>query len=266
MFKERSSVATVKNILAIFTLSYFVSIECAAERPESINPAASTTPLTAQPDQQVAVLNLSAAKAIKVLTIDGNKINDRSEKVVLRPGEHRIVLLKTIKGRKNGGQPTSEVEHPISFFAVTGHSYSLKQSWDDFGHGFEMNNIWIEDISTGEVVAGSSSPSVSLSSSAVHLTQWRSLCKNAAEGSGEARSSIGSHYQNGWAPAQRNAVLASKWFRLAAEAGYAAAEEYRDNLEKEMTRQQVEKAETLAKSWNADVSACVNEALTGSSM
>lgn len=266
MFREHSSAATVRNVLVIFTLSYFVALECAAERPESINSTGSTVASTLQPDQQIAVLDLSAAKAIKVLTIDGNKINNRPDRVDLRPGEHRIVLLKTIKGRKNGGQSKSEVEHPISFTVVAGHSYSLKQSWDDFGHGFEMNNIWIEDMNTGEVVAGSSSPSVSLSSGAVHLTQWRSLCKNAVDGSGEARSSIGSHYQNGWAPAQKNAVLAFKWFRLAAEAGYTAAEEYRYNLEKEMTRQQVEKAETLAADWNADVSTCVNEALTGSSM
>ena len=253
-------------ILLVLVVSLAFSTHAIAEKQEFPTSSKSGNASSPSPVNPTATLDWSGKQVPAVGTIDGKSVDRRTKRAYLAPGEHEIVLIDVPISRENKGKPKIEKEYPMSLYAIAGHTYSVRFRWGDSFFGYESTDVWIENTTTGEIAAGEATLMVALPTNAVHMTQWTSLCRSALDGSGEARSSIGTHYQHGWAPARKNVVLAFMWFRLAAKAGYVAAEEYRNDLQKEMTSQQVEKAEDLAESWNLDVSACVNEVLTETGM
>jgi hypothetical protein len=98
--------------------------------------------------------------------------------------------------------------------------------------------------------------------SEVQIAQWRSLCRNAAEGDGSARSGIGSHYRQGWEPVQQNLVRAFQWFSLAADAGHDDAARYRDEVAAQMSPEQLAEARQLIAEWVPDAAICEAEGLS----
>ena len=97
------------------------------------------------------------------------------------------------------------------------------------------------------------------SSPSVQVLQWKSMCNQAANADGAARSAIGWHYFSGWEPVQRNLVQAYKWFTLAIEVGYSDAKAYRQQSAVEMTPEQIAEAERLVTGWKPDT--CETEAI-----
>ena len=231
------------------------------------------------PDEQVSILDWSGRNAPDVMEIDANRVSadwatsrtgPSPKRAKLRPGTHKIVLRNVARVRRTGAAPFMVLARfPISLNTSAGHTYLVKQTWHGFGlYSIETNFIWIEDATTGEVVAGMtpSSEEYSQPRSAVQMAQWRSLCRNAVDGDGSASSGIGSHYRHGWEPIKQNFVLAYKWFGLAVKAGYAGAAKYQDDVAVEMSPQQLAEAKQLIAEWTPDAAVCEVEGLMSSSL
>jgi hypothetical protein len=108
-----------------------------------------------RPDTEIVTLRLGSASE---LIIDGMKV-DRSDygSVTLLPGPHEIrwstwfgvsVLVDP------SGFATRESEQVVVL--KTGHTYILKAD-RTHGHGYRTY-LWIEDTSSGEVIAGTKKP------------------------------------------------------------------------------------------------------------
>ena len=95
-----------------------------------------------------------------------------------------------------------------------------------------------------------------LSSEPVAMQQWRSLCRRAVVGEGQAQSAIASHYRHGWDPVEQDLLQAYKWYGLAFNAGYTEATTYRDEMAEEMSVQQIAEAERLLSELEPDLASC----------
>ena len=76
--------------------------------------------------------------------------------------------------------------------------------------------------------------------------KWSKIA--AEQGLAEAQYNLGLMYYNGEGIPQ-NYVLAYMWWNLSSSQGQKSARKNRDILEEEMTRQQIEKAQEMARNW-----------------
>ena len=71
---------------------------------------------------------------------------------------------------------------------------------------------------------------------------------SAEQGHAKAQSNLGTMYYNGQGVPQ-DYVLAHMWFNLSGSNGYKDAVKKRNLVEKRMTKQQIEKAQEMARNW-----------------
>ena len=79
--------------------------------------------------------------------------------------------------------------------------------------------------------------------------------KAAEQGHGEALYILGGIYERGQGTVQADLVQAHKWFNLAVVAGFEVAQDNMEEIETRMSREQIEKARSMAKEWLAKLPA-----------
>jgi len=79
--------------------------------------------------------------------------------------------------------------------------------------------------------------------------------KAAEQGHGEALYILGGMYERGQGAIQADLVQAHKWFNLAVAAGFEVAQDNMEEIEARMSREQIEKARSMAKEWLAKLPA-----------
>jgi len=75
--------------------------------------------------------------------------------------------------------------------------------------------------------------------------------KAAEQGHGEAQYLLGGIYERGQSAVPADLVQAHKWFNIAAAAGFDIAQDNMEEVEARMSREQIEKARSMAKEWLA---------------
>ena len=81
-----------------------------------------------------------------------------------------------------------------------------------------------------------------------YQTAYRLWLPLAEQGHPRAQSNLGVMYQYGQGVPQ-DYVLAHMWFNLCGSGGDKKGVEYRNDIEKKMTPQQIEKAQEMARNW-----------------
>ncbi|MDO8812063.1 MAG: tetratricopeptide repeat protein [Gallionella sp.] len=75
--------------------------------------------------------------------------------------------------------------------------------------------------------------------------------KAAEHGHAEAQYILGGMYERGQGAIKADLVQAHKWFNIAVAGGFDIAQDNLDEIEAKMSREQVEKARSMAKEWLA---------------
>ena len=75
--------------------------------------------------------------------------------------------------------------------------------------------------------------------------------KAAEQGYAEAQYVLGGMYERGQGAIKADLVQAHKWFAIAVAAGFDIAQDNLQELEAKMSREQIEKAQSMAKEWLA---------------
>ena len=75
--------------------------------------------------------------------------------------------------------------------------------------------------------------------------------KASEQGYAEAQYVLGGMYERGQGAIKADLVQAHKWFTIAVAAGFDIAQDNLQELEAKMTREQIEKAQAMAKEWLA---------------
>jgi GDP-D-mannose dehydratase len=80
----------------------------------------------------------------------------------------------------------------------------------------------------------------------VEAVKW--YCKAAEQGDAQSQFNLGSCYEYGRG-VTKDLIQAYKWLNLAAATGKSGAENKRENIEKEMTADQIAEAQRLSREW-----------------
>jgi len=159
--KERVSMpATIRriNLYIRFGSAYYILIIFALLLSGCATPTSAVYKLYPGPNKsqsEIAILELHNASSV---VIDGLAVSHRDYAVVhLLPGEHQL-LWTSVHGVSVLIEPSmfahQESQHEITF--EEGHTYRLRSDRTT-GHGYSIYN-WIEDITSGSVIAGTKKP------------------------------------------------------------------------------------------------------------
>ncbi len=210
--------------------------------PGCASPLSSVHDGADSPRDQLAVLDWSGWGAPRVLEIDGEKTT--GPRVAKLPaGRHTIryggwfgasVLLNPRMG------DTYDLVATIDMKA--GHVYEPKRE-RVYGYRAYRDYLWIEDMTTGEVVAGhlpahhreKLQRSERARAEREVAEHFDGLSVAARCGDGRAQYDLGLYYLAGIEPlGRRDLVHAYAWYSLAASNGYPGADAVKERIEKEM--------------------------------
>jgi hypothetical protein len=201
---------------------------------------------------QTAVLDWSGWNAGQVLAIDGNAPGKRTL-IELAPGKHEI--------RYGGRVGTSfllnprmkdDYEYPALIDMRAGHHYSVRHE-RTYGYGSYRDFFWIEDFTSGEVVAGSMPPhkkekekqSVQARIRRTIEDHFLALLESAECGDPSAQYDLGAYYLAAIRPLDKRDIVGA-WvlYSMAASNGHANAEAVASRIYRDLRQEQIVEAET----------------------
>ncbi|MEJ2729308.1 MAG: hypothetical protein P8185_12505 [Deltaproteobacteria bacterium] len=215
---------------------------------------ASTETYREEPLQgEAAILDWSGWGSGEVLEIDGNatKSQYRAE---LNPGKHNIRY-----GGKIGTsfllnpRMSDSYDYSASIDMRAGHTYKVIHE-RTYGYGSYKDYFWIEDATTGEIMAGNlpeyQREKKERSEEAVLERQTRdhfeALTVSAECGDAKAQYDLGLYYLAGIPPVARpDIVMAFLWYGLAASNGYHDAATIKERIHKDLSKEHTLAAERL---------------------
>lgn len=206
-----------------------------------------------RPHEELAILDWSGWGAPRVFGIDG-KATAGQDQAKLPPGKHTI--------RYGGSFATSVLLNPkgsaeydlgATIDMKAGHVYAPK-SERVYGYGTYRDYLWIEDTTTGEVVAGQLPPAEREKTKRSGRARVKREVEehfealSAAAGCGDAHAEydLGLYYLAGIDPVgHRDLVQAYVWYSVAASRGHQDAAGVRDRVRKDLRPEQLDLAERL---------------------
>ena len=210
------------------------------------------------PDDQVSILDWSGWGSPSVLEIDGEEplVDGKySRKARLRPGTHTIRYGGWFSVSILYGRTGVSYDKSATIEMKPGHVYAVKRERIRGRYNF-ADFLWIEDQTTGALVAGLPPPGshreetarrrteiVALDEAAKH---FETLVKAAACGDATAQYDLAHYYLAGLEPAGQPDILqAYLWYSVAASNGHADAARVKKRIATSLTTEQASPAERI---------------------
>jgi hypothetical protein len=233
---------------AFFVIVLVIAIDLAS--------CASTETAHKEPVQgESAILDWSGWSSGDIFEIDGNEQTNQ-DRAELKPGKHNIRY-----GGKIGTsfllnpKMSDSYDYSASIDMRAGHTYKVIHE-RTYGYGSYEDYFWIEDTTTGEIMAGDlpahQKEKKELSEEARLERQIRdhfeALTVSAECGDAKAQYDLGLYYLAGIPPVARpDIVMAFAWYGLAASNGYHDAAAIKKRIQKDLRKEHILAAESLIK-------------------
>ena len=209
--------------------------------------------LKASESGETAKLDWSGWGSGDVLEIDGVAQTNQNQ-AQLKPGSHNI--------RYGGRRGTSFLLNPKMYDSYdylasidmrAGHTYRVLHE-RTYGYGSYRDHFWIEDVDTGEIVAGhlpdyhreKKDRSKEASLERQVKDHFETLSDSAACGDSKAQYDLGLYYLAGIQPVgQPDIVSAFVWYSLAASNGFQNAAAIKERILQDMPNEKISEADHL---------------------
>gem|GEM_PF-2634682 len=208
-------------------------------------------------DDKVAILDWSGWNSPRVSEIDGRAVDGGGfpqSRARLLPGKHHIRYggcfgASVLRGPRWRCQDESAV-----VYLRAGRIYRAKRE-RVYGHRRDVDYQWIEDTTTGEVIAGKLPPhareearrSERAKNESALLDHFDALSVSAGCGDAQAQYALALYYLTGIEPvSRRDLTQAYFWYSNAASQQYADAAVIKERLGKELSLKQLAEAGNLA--------------------
>lgn len=199
-----------------------------------------------------ALLDWSAWGAGQVLAIDGNAPG-KENRIELQPGNHEI----RYGGRRGSSfllnpRMKDEYDYSASINMRAGHHYVVQHERTYKYRGYR-DFFWIEDLTSGEVVAGSfpaHEKEIEARSEQAKVKRtiedhFQRLLESAECGNPDAQYDLGTYYLAGIRPVgKRDNVRAWVFYRMAASKGHPNAGDVATRIYRDLNQEQIANAET----------------------